>query len=360
MRRAFVSVFNGRTLAVVVGLSLLLTLARLFNGWGVGQFRTLASLPPLVSLLQALLLPGLLMLLAAASTEAMLARRAPRGRDWFWRVGAVLLACAVSQGLRMGLLRDAGVPLYWGYLASRTALYGLLGSAVYALLVLGLRDAALRSELAQAQRERDAERARQVEAQLLALNAQIEPHFMFNTLATVKRLVETQPERGREMLQRLISYLRVSLPHLQQRATTLSRELQTVNDYLALQQMRMGRRLRFAIEADPELLAVQLPPLMLTTLVENAVKHGLSPVPQGGQVWIEARREGEARVVLEVRDDGAGLGASAGGCGLGLANTRARLRAFFGPQAELDLEAQRSGGVRARITLPAGSLPWAE
>ncbi len=354
MRRAFVSVFNRRTLAVVGALSLLLTLARLFMGWGVGQFRTLASLPPLASLLQALLLPGLLMLLAAASTEALLARQAPRGRDWFWRVGAVLLACAVSQGLRLALLRDAGTPLYWGYLASRTALYGLLGSAVYALLVLGLRDAALRGQLAQAQRERDDERARQVEAQLLALNAQIEPHFLFNTLATVKRLVETQPERGREMLQRLIGYLRVSLPHLQQRATTLAQELQAVTDYLVLQQMRMGRRLRFEIEADPGLLPLQLPPLVLTTLVENAVKHGLSPLPQGGQVWVAAHREDALRVVLEVRDDGAGFGASAGGSGLGLANTRARLRAFFGPQAELDLEAQRPCGVRARITVPAG------
>lgn len=347
-RQAFFGVLNLRALLAVLGLSALVALTRLLIWWGDGQVRTL---PSLGTLGQMVLLPVLVLLLVAASIEAWLARRPARRSDWVWRMALLVLACGALMALRLWVLHAQGDPIYWGYLFSRTALFSLLGGAAYALLILGQRHAAARRQLLGAQGLRDRLRTQQLEARLLALNAQIEPHFLFNTLATAKRLVETQPERGRQMLGRLSAYLRASLPTLRGQDSDLRQELEGVRNYLELLQMRMGTRLRFEIEADPDLLDLRLPPLVLATLVENAVKHGLGALSEGGRVAVRAYRLGAEAAVLEVQDDGQGFGPSAGGTGLGLANTRARLLACFGERARLDLEAMPRG-VRARITVP--------
>ncbi|HEY1090051.1 MAG TPA: histidine kinase, partial [Burkholderiaceae bacterium] len=204
---------------------------------------------------------------------------------------------------------------------------------------------------ASASRDHHQLRAQQLEAQVSALNAQIEPHFLFNTLANVKRLYETTPERGRDMLRSLIDYLRAALPSMRRQDSTLDQELSLVRSYLTILQMRMGERLSFSIDADQALLAARMPPMVLPTLVENAIKHGLAPLPEGGRIEIDARQLSGGALSVEVRDNGAGF-TGGSGSGVGLANTRARLAALFGESAALELEAAAPRGVIARLRMP--------
>jgi len=190
-----------------------------------------------------------------------------------------------------------------------------------------------------------------VEARLRALQAQIEPHFLFNTLANVKRLYETAPVRGREMLSSLINYLQAALPTMREPGSTLGREVELVRSFLTILQMRMGERLQFSIDAPSELATARVPPMVLPTLVENAIKHGLSPLPEGGRIDIRARPEGDEQLVIEVADNGAGFSASAGS-GVGLANTRSRLAALYGTEASLSLAMGTPRGVVVSVRLP--------
>lgn len=226
----------------------------------------------------------------------------------------------------------------------------VVGSIGYALFDLGRREREARESLAAAARESDALAAQMMQARLSALQAQIEPHFLFNTLANVKRLYETSPGSGRTMLGHLIEYLRAALPSMRQSGSSVRRELDLVRSYLTILQFRMGDRLAFSVEADDGALDAALPPMVLPTLVENAIKHGLSPLPEGGRIDVRARAEGAA-LVVEVIDTGAGFRAS-GGAGVGLANTRQRLATLYGERAQLDLAANSPRGVIARLQLP--------
>lgn len=187
------------------------------------------------------------------------------------------------------------------------------------------------------------------EARLQVLEAQIEPHFLSNTLAHVKRLYETDAGAGARMLRNLADYLASALPQMRT-ASTLGRELDHVKAYLEIQQIRMGRRLAFAIEAPAWLLDVELPPLILLTLVENAIKHGLSALPEGGRVDVRAS-VADGRLVIQVADTGQGFARSSGG-GTGLVNTRARLASKYGAGAGLTLTANHPRGVIATIAVP--------
>lgn len=198
---------------------------------------------------------------------------------------------------------------------------------------------------------------RGVEARVQLMQAQIEPHFLFNTLATVKRLYRTGPEGGARMLDSLITYLRAALPRLREDEATLADELDHVSAYLDILRIRMGERLRHSVEASPEARRIRFPSMMLITLVENAVKHGLAPKAEGGSIDVRARLEGR-RLVVEVSDTGVGFQASSGP-GIGVANTRARLLALFGWSAQLRFEPNQPCGVVARIEAdvarPAGA-----
>jgi len=188
------------------------------------------------------------------------------------------------------------------------------------------------------------------EARLQMLEAQIEPHFLFNTLAHVRRLYETDHAAGARMLGNLKDYLSVALPQMRASDSTLGRELDHAKAYLEIQQIRMGQRLAYAIDVADALRSARLPPLMLLTLVENAIKHGLTPVPAGGRIDIHARVEA-GRLRVEVADTGQGFTKSGGG-GAGLANIRARLAAHFGAQASLALALNSPRGVVATLSLP--------
>jgi signal transduction histidine kinase len=187
-------------------------------------------------------------------------------------------------------------------------------------------------------------------AQLQLLQAQIEPHFLFNTLANVRRLYDEDRAAGRKMLEMLMRYIEIALPEMRKGKPTLAREVELIEAYLHIQRIRMGARLAFAIDVPRELGRLEVPRMMLLTLVENAIKHGLNPSPEGGRIRVTARVVDE-RVVLTVADTGVGFG-SGSGTGIGLANVSARLASQFGDRAQLVLENNELGGATASIVLP--------
>jgi hypothetical protein len=223
---------------------------------------------------------------------------------------------------------------------------GVVGAVV---MLLARRDDAT-AALRQEQLDRVAIDRELAEARVMALQSQIEPHFLFNTLANVRRLLAIDRIAGRLMIRQLAQYLRSTLPQLREAGSSLGRELALTTAYLSVQQVRMGDRLAVAVDVPARLAAASFPPMMLITLVENAIKHGLAPMPRGGRITIAADEEG-GRLVVRVVDTGAGI-KSTSGAGIGIANTRARLHALFGAEGRLRIANNESGGVTAAIELP--------
>ena len=190
------------------------------------------------------------------------------------------------------------------------------------------------------------------EAKLKVLQAQVEPHFLFNTLANVQALTEVDPVAANEMVGHLIQYLRSSLPRMRQTVSSVAQEIELVVAYLNILKMRMGERLSFSIDVSEAARSVSFPPMMLPSLVENAIKHGLEPQREGGSIEIVAKVVG-TQLILSVADTGRGLvaaGETVGG--VGLTNIRERLAALYGDAARLTLEQRPEKGVIASISLP--------
>ena len=203
--------------------------------------------------------------------------------------------------------------------------------------------------------QRQAMQAQAAEAQLRLLQAQIEPHFLFNTLANIESLLDADPPRARAMLEAFSDHLRAGMGQLRVDETTLGAELEMAANYLRLLQIRMGARLRFAVDADPQARAARLPPLLVQPLVENAIRHGLEPKVAGGEVRIVAE-VAAGRLRIRVLDDGLGQDArlEGKGAGMALANIRARLRHRYGERASLSLSLglANAGGASATLELP--------
>jgi signal transduction histidine kinase len=218
------------------------------------------------------------------------------------------------------------------------------------------RHYANKAKLAEVQAEQARERARSTElerqavtSKLKALQAQIEPHFLFNTLANVVSLIDTEPAQARRMLERLIELLRSSLAASRADRATLGQEAALLAAYLDILKVRMGKRLDYVLDIPAELTSAPLPPLSLQPLVENAIRHGLEPKLDGGTVRICARAH-DGRLVVEVEDDGQGFEPRAG-AGVGLDNVRERLASHYGDGARLVIEEARPG-TRVRLSLP--------
>jgi hypothetical protein len=189
-------------------------------------------------------------------------------------------------------------------------------------------------------------------ARLHLLQAQVAPHFLFNTLANVQALVDAGSPHASPVLRSLIQYLRAAVPQLNEPAATIQRELELVRPYLELMQMRMPDRLQYAMKVDSSLLQVRCPPTTLLTLVENAVRHGIDPSEEGGRIDIDIARIGD-RCLVRVTDTGAGLHQSANGLGTGLTALRERLQLIFGDAAHLRLAANVPHGAAVEIDMPA-------
>ncbi|MDV0440373.1 sensor histidine kinase [Xanthomonas sacchari] len=188
-------------------------------------------------------------------------------------------------------------------------------------------------------------------ARLNLLHAQVEPHFLYNTLASAQVLARTDPPRADLMLGYLIQYLRRSLPSAEDAMSSLGDELERTQAYLEILRIRMGARLQLQVQVPETMKTLPLPSMMLQTLVENAIKHGLEPKPGGGTIWILARAVDD-HVTLTVADDGLGFNTQSSGTGIGLKNLRERLRLTYGGAASFAIVSNFPNGVAATITLP--------
>jgi signal transduction histidine kinase len=205
-----------------------------------------------------------------------------------------------------------------------------------------------------AQSRRDVERAERaaIEAQLRALQAQIEPHFLFNTLANLDALIAVDACQARTLLANLIRYLRAALTHARSEAATLQTEVELLKAYLAIMALRLPNRLTTEFDCDPDCLRLKFPAMLLQPLVENAITHGIEPAGDGGTIKVSVRRAGNM-LMLAVDDTGIGLGnAHTAGTGAGIQNIRARLKSLFGESARLTLESRTPRGTHAGIEVP--------
>jgi signal transduction histidine kinase len=231
-------------------------------------------------------------------------------------------------------------------------------SAVVKAMAAGRFKAEARAVAATEKADAEALRRQVVEARMAAMQAQIEPHFLFNTLASIDHLIETDPPRASRMQKHLIALLRASMPGLRESAADgsglrpLGRELDVVRPYLEILQVRMEDRLQASIDVPHGLESALFPPLVVQSLVENAIRHGLEPKPEGGSLRVQAQVV-DGRLAVTVADTGLGLGrAATSGTGVGLTNIRDRLAMLYGPDATLDLAERPGGGAVATVTVP--------
>jgi len=263
-------------------------------------------------------------------------------------VGA-LLAYWVTQGGRPDFAHDHDLLSGYGELTFTVIVFGtwIAVSAVVRQRDDFARDQATAFALERSELERKA-----LDARFRLLQAQVEPHFLFNTLANVQALVDAGAPQASNVLRSLIAYLRAAVPRIHETATTMEQELQLVRAYLDVMHMRMPDRLNFTIHMDANMAALQCPPMTLLTLVENAVRHGIDPSESGGTIDIDVRLE-QDRCIMRVTDTGIGLRTMSRGLGTGLAALRERLQLAFGGDAQLALSEIAPHGVRAELSFPA-------
>ncbi|WEF31016.1 sensor histidine kinase [Pseudoduganella chitinolytica] len=274
---------------------------------------------------------------------------------WALQVGAVALAMPLTTVAIYLSLTASDVP-FWQAPERRlgfgllTVLGTLLAPWIALAALVRQKDALARHQALAFDLERS-ELARQAsDARLHLLQAQVAPHFLFNTLANVQALVDAQAPQAPALLRSLTAYLRAAVPQLHEPAATLGHELALVRAYLDLMRMRMPDRLQFGITADAALHRLRCPAMTLLTLVENAVRHGIDPAEDGGRIDIAVFRTGD-RCIASVSDTGVGMGPGSGGTGL--ATLRERLALQFGGAAHVRLYPVAPHGVRAEIEFPA-------
>lgn len=270
-------------------------------------------------------------------------------------VGVFFLGSALGHWIAFQLIPvypGTSIPRPVDSYASSLLTCTLIAASVVGAMYWWRRETVIRQELHRARMGLLALKADCADAELLRLRTQIEPHFLFNTMATIVQMYRTDRADAGPTLARLIDYMSAARAHMRRQEAVLADELALTEGYLEIQRLRMGARLRYEIEVSPELRGNRVPPAALLTLVENAIKHGLSPRPGGGQLRVAAHRDG-AWVALNVSDDGVGFRATSGR-GLGLANLRARMLGLYGGEASLRLTGAPEGGVMATMRLPFG------
>lgn len=270
-----------------------------------------------------------------------------------WRLaGVVAIATLCAGAMQAALLRLHGIGASWGWsmLPYLLVPHAILSSLFVAVHEFGDRQRRSREDLHAAGMRRLELDRELVQARLALLQAQTEPHFLFNSLANVRRLLRTDRAAAGALLDALMRYFQEALPQLRTQRSTLAREAELVRAFLAVHQVRMGPRLQVAMDLPPALAGREVPTMVLLTLAENAIKHGLAPLAEGGRIELRAR-SGGGRLTLTVADTGRGMGDGLGH-GTGLANLRSRLKAMYGDAASLTLRLNEPRGVVAEVALP--------
>ncbi len=246
--------------------------------------------------------------------------------------------------------------VHLGDFLDKLAVFWVLGSiiikATYKGRIVAEKKAAQAAETAEA----ESLRRQVVEARMAAMQAQVEPHFLFNTLASIDHLIETDPPRASLMQKNLIALLRASMPTMREANATgvrdLGRELNVIRPYLEILKVRMEERLQTEIDVPEGLQSAEFPPMMIQSLVENSIKHGLEPKAEGGTLLVKAEIV-HGKLVITVADTGLGFGrAATSGTGVGLANIRERLNLLYGGKASVTVSENQPSGTRVTITVP--------
>ena len=288
-----------------------------------------------------------------------------QGRIFRYIVAAPILALAgVFVGASIvGLVKGVDPFVFFKdsaklrHLVTAALAFGLLFSLVTALIA-HLRHREYKALTASLEAEaQQSETSRQLaESKLKLLQLQIEPHFLFNTLGSAQQLAEKGAPEAARLIGDLIHFLRAAAPALRDEVTTVRQEAAMIRAYLGIMQTRLGKRLAWSVDVDDDICDCAIPPGMLITLTENAIKHGIEPSARGGRIDVTAvRKDGD--LVLTVEDTGAGLTDTATAGGIGLANIRERLELLHGKAARLSLEENEPSGFRASIVLPAVACP---
>ena len=281
-------------------------------------------------------------------------------------VTLVLVPLGAVVGGTVADLSQGRAPLDWFHndTAFRTIMiaalaFGLLYAATVALIAnLRNREYLAKSARLEGEARQSELKRRLAESQLRLLQLQVEPHFLFNTLGSAQQLAERGAPEAARLIADLIRFLRSSTQSLRENATTLKQDAAMASAYLAIMQTRLRQRLAYSIDVPDAIGGEPIPPGMVITLVENAIKHGIEQSPSGGAIVLTARLESSgagARLAITVADTGAGLGSTTPGQGIGLSNIRERLALLYGDRASLELEENAPRGFRARLLLPVAS-----
>ncbi|HYM26278.1 MAG TPA: histidine kinase [Vicinamibacterales bacterium] len=325
---------------------------------GVGLLLLLGWKGPIVALFLRTTIIGLSATTAFALFEVW-PRRLPQWiQRWALQVVAVGVFVPVTTTLMYVLSTPRGAPPFWdvpdrwnGWTHLTFAAI-LLAPWTALAAIVRQKDAFARDQQLAFALERSELERQALDARLHLLQAQVSPHFLFNTLANIQALVDAGSPHAPAVLRSLTSYLRAAVPLLHEPAATIDRELQLVRPYLELMQMRMPDRLQYAMHVDPASRDVRCPPTTVLTLVENAVRHGIDPSEEGGRIDIDVERRGD-RCVVRVSDTGAGLPSAPMDSGTGLTSLRERLAIVYGDAVQLRLTSGAAGGVTAELEMPA-------
>ena len=270
---------------------------------------------------------------------------------------AIEESAAESRGeTSTGAPRTRVVSVRLGDFLPELAVLFILASIVIKITYKGRLQAEVKAAQATETAEAESLKRQVVEARMAAMQAQVEPHFLFNTLASIDHLIETDPARASVMQKNLIALLRASMPTLREANASgvrdLGAELAVIVPYLEILKVRMEDRLQTNIDVPEGLRSAEFPPMMIQSLVENAIKHGLEPKPEGGQLTVRAEIV-HGKLAVSVADTGLGFGqAATAGTGVGFSNIRERLQLLYGDKAALTIAANSPSGTRVTVTVP--------
>lgn len=274
-------------------------------------------------------------------------RKLPR-----WLPRTVLRMVGVTLAIPIAaMFMAAFAPAYRNGLGALVGAGLLFAPWIAVASIFRQRDLLLREQAFAFELERSEYERRESDARLRQLQAQVEPHFLFNTLANVQALVDSGSPQASKVLSSLIAYLRAAVPRMHRQDCAIADEVDLVRAYLEIMQMRMPDRLQYVIRLEPGVAREQCPPMALLTLVENAVKHGIDPSETGGRIDVDVWSR-DHHCVMRVTDTGVGLKAMSRGLGTGLSTLRERLKLAYGGEAQLSLNEVKPQGVCAEIVFP--------